>query len=196
QDCLYSLLYVPRERHEEALDRLVRPLLLEIRDHPAFESFFFVRFSEPRWQLRVRILGRGDWVNGPLRDIVERRIEEARSSLGIEAHEFQRYDREYERYGGERGMALAEKLFHLDSVAALELAHLDRAGAVRRSRREIAMLLADRVVDLAGFSTAERIDLYKYGYGWALEMKTWEQEDLDLLEQRFLKLREGLDRLM
>ena len=34
QDCLYSLLYVPRERHDETLDLLVRPLLLEIRDHP------------------------------------------------------------------------------------------------------------------------------------------------------------------
>ena len=58
------------------------------------------------------------------------------------------------------------------------------------------MLLADRIVDLAGFSVEERIAFYKYGYAWALEMKTWDQAELDTLEERFQKLRPGLERLI
>jgi thiopeptide-type bacteriocin biosynthesis protein len=195
QACLYSLLYVPRERQEDILDGLISPIAREIQDHPDLDSFFFVRFSEPRWQLRFRILGKPAWVDGPLRDLVEQRVLALEETGAIEGHEFGQYDREYERYGGELGMALAEKLFHADSLACLELVRLDRAGALKRTRRELAMALVERFLDLSRFSAAERLEFYKFGYAWALEWKAWNQDDLDALERRFQKLHEDLEGL-
>lgn len=195
QGCLYSSLYVPRERQEHILERLVCPIAAEIRNHPDLDSLFFVRFSEPRWQLRFRVLGRTGWVNGSLRDLVERRVRELEATGEIEGHEFNQYDREYDRYGGELGMSLAEKLFHLDSLACLEIVRLDHAGLLQKSRREFAMALVDRFVDLAQFSPADRLEFYKFGYAWALEMKTWGQGDVDVLEKRFQQLQPGLQKL-
>jgi len=195
QGCLYSLLYVPREGIEEVLERLVAPIVSEIQDHPDLDSVFFVRFSEPRWQLRFRVLGRSAWVNGRVRELVETRLRDLEASGEIEGHEFTKYDREYDRYGGDVGMALAEKLFHFDSLACLEIVRIDRAGLLQKTRREFAMALVDRFMDLSRFSPAERVAFYKYGYSWALELKTWEQEELGLLEKRFEKLHDGLEKL-
>ncbi len=195
QACLYTLLYVPRERQEQILERLIGPLVSEIRHHPDLDSLFFVRYSEPRWQLRFRVLGRPAWVNGPLRDLVEHRVGGFEEAGEIEAHEFHQYDREYERYGGEVGMDLAEKLFHVDSLACLDIMQIDRAGLLRKSRREFSMVLIDRFLDLARFTPAERREYYKFGYAWALEQKIWEEEDHATLEGRFQSLRPGLERL-
>ena len=195
QGCLYSILYAPRERLEEILDRLVRPVAAEIQHHPDLDSLFFVRFSEPRWQLRFRVLGQPAWVHGPLRDLVERRVRELETGGGLEGHELTRYDREYDRYGGKLGMSLAEKLFHLDSLACLEIVRLDRDGSLAKSRREYAMGLVDRFLDLARFSAEDRIEFYKFGYAWALERGTWSQDDLNALEERFQKIRGGLEKL-
>src|SRR5439155_4305798 len=105
-------------------------------------------------------------------------------------------DREYDRYGGELGMELAERLFHLDSLACLEIVRLDHARLLKKSRREFAMALVDRFLDLSEFSTADRLAFYKFGYAWALEMKTWSQDDLDILETRFQRLRDALEELI
>ena len=195
QGCLYTLLYVPRERQEDILDQLVCPVAAEIRDHPDLDSLFFVRFSEPRWQLRFRVLGRAGWVNGAVRGLVERRVRELEASGDIEGHEFTRYDREYDRYGGELGMTLAEKLFHLDSLACLEILRVDRTGLLKKSRREFAMALVDSFLELAHFSMEDRREFYKFGYAWAIEWKTWGPEDLDALEKRFQRLHAGLEKL-
>ena len=196
QGCLYSILYAPRESLEGLLDRLIRPIAAEIQGHPDFDSLFFVRFSEPRWQLRFRVLGRPAWVNGPLRDLLERRVSELGAGGDIEGHELTRYDREYDRYGGELGMRLAERLFHLDSLACLELVRLDHAGLLEKSRREVAMALVDGFLDLTGFSMEDRLEFYRFGYAWAVDQKIWGQDDLDALEARFQQIRGGLEKLV
>jgi len=195
QSCLYTVCYVPRERVESLLSTLVRPIAAEIRNHPDLDSLFFVRYSEPRWQLRFRILGRPAWVDGSLRERIERRVRALEESGDIEGHELTRYDREYDRYGGEVGMTLAERLFHLDSLACLEIVRLDQAGAIAKSRRELAMALVERLLNLTAFSTEDRLEFYRFGYAWALDQKTWGPEDLAALELRFQKLRGGLETL-
>jgi len=195
QVCLYSIFYAPRERLEGILNRMIRPIAAEIQDHPDLDSLFFVRFSEPRWQLRFRVLGRPAWIRGPLRDLVERHVSELEADGDIESHELTRYDREYDRYGGELGMSLAEKLFHLDSLACLEIVRLDQAGLLAKSRREYAMALVDRFLDLTPFSGEDRLEFYRYGFAWALEQRTWGKDDLESLEERFQKLHGSLEKL-
>lgn len=190
--CLYSLLLVPRERHDEILESFVRPVVRRVEGSPHLDSLFFVRFSEPQWQLRFRILGHRAWIEGNVRPDVEQRLRDLESRGEVEHHEFQRYDRELERYGGEIGMRLAEQLFHRDSLACLDLVRLDREGKLRKSRREVSMVLVDRFLDLTGFTPKGRRDFYRYGYDWALQLKTWGPEELEALEGRFQKLHPGM----
>jgi len=194
-ECLYALAFVPLERLEGVLLDPFAPIMRDIQHHPDLDSLFFVRFSEPRWQIRFRVLGRREWVGGALRDRLRACLTGLEESGRIETFQFARYDRELERYGGEAGMALAERLFFADSMAAIELCEADRRGVLRKSRREIALLLVDRMLDLAHLDPARRLAFYRHGYAWALEDGFWNEADLQLLEARFQQNLAGFRRL-
>jgi thiopeptide-type bacteriocin biosynthesis protein len=196
QECLYTIAYLPRERIEALLLDEFAPLALELESHPGLDSLFFVRYSDPRWQLRFRVLGEPAWVKGPLRERVAARLSGLESAGVIEGHAMGRYDRELERYGGEEGMRLAERLFFLDSMAAIRLLAAERKGLLQRNRREIALVLCDRLLDVAGFDRNQRLAFYRHGYAWALEDGTWTEDDVNMLEARFNTLLPGLDALL
>jgi len=195
QLCLFTLLYAPRERHEPILADFVTPIARDLGGAPELHSLFFARYNVPSWQVRFRILGRPDWVDGPVRERVERDLEPLRASGAVEGVEFAQYDRETERYGGEEGMALAEKLFLHDSLAALDLMAAERQGALAKTRREVSLLMTERLLDLLGFDRAERLAFYAYGYDWTREMGTWKEAELATVEQRYQELKPGLQDL-
>ena len=195
QRCLYTLLYAPRESHEEILHLLVQPVAREIRTHPALDSLFFARFDVPRWQVRFRILGRPEWVDGEVRRLVEDRLAVLRDRGLIEGCEFAEYDREYERYGGTEGMALAEQIFFHDSLACLDLIDADRRGLLGKSRREFALLVTDRFLDLLEMDRSRRLTFYQHGYRWAEESGVWREDERRTLEDRYQSLAPGLEEL-
>ena len=190
--CLYTLLQAPSEHHEEILRDLVTPVARAVRGRPELHSLFFARYSIPGWQLRFRVLGEPGWVDGPVRALVEEHLSPLRAAPWLAGVEFATYDREVERYGGEEGMALAEKLFLHDSLACLDLFDAERRGALAKSRREISLLLTDRLLDLLEFDREQRIALYAYGYRWAIEQGAWDEADLRALGERYQALRPGL----
>jgi thiopeptide-type bacteriocin biosynthesis protein len=190
--CLYTLLHAPREHHEEILRDFATPVARLVRDRPELHSLFFARYSIPEWQLRFRILGEPAWVDGTVREIVEEHLAPLRQAPWLAGVEFATYDREVERYGGAEGMALAEKLFLYDSLACLDLIDAERRGALAKSRRELSLLLTDRLLDLLEMDRESRIGLYEFGYRWAIEQGTWDEADLRVLEERYQTLRPGL----
>ena len=190
--CLFTLLHATREHHEEILRDFVTPVARRVRDRPELHSLFFARYNIPEWQLRFRILGEPGWVDGPVREIVEEHLAPLREASWLSGVEFATYDREVERYGGEEGMALAEKLFLHDSLACLDLIDAERRGALAKSRRELSMLMTDRLLDLLEMDRDSRIALYQFGYRWAIEQGTWDEADLRVLEERYQALRPGL----
>jgi thiopeptide-type bacteriocin biosynthesis protein len=192
--CLFTLLYAGRDRHEEILAELVAPVARELRGAPELDSLFFARYNVPTWQLRFRVLGRPGWIDGPVRARIEEGIAALPAGV-VEGVEFAVYDREVERYGGPEGMALAEQLFLHDTLAVLDLMAAERAGECAKSRREVSLLMADRLLDLLAFDRAQRLAFYAQGYRWTAEMGTWAEKERTLLEERFQGLREGLQDL-
>ncbi|HZI92597.1 MAG TPA: thiopeptide-type bacteriocin biosynthesis protein [Patescibacteria group bacterium] len=195
QRCLYTLIYAEREHHEEILREVVTPVAGELRDNPELESLFFARYNEPQWQLRFRVLGSAAWVTGPVRDLLSRQLSALRERGIVRAIEFAVYQREYERYGGEEGMRLAEKIFLHDTLACLDMMEAERCDQASISRREYSLALSERFLDLMQLHGEQRLAFYAYGYRWALEMKTWERAELDVLEARFRDLKPGLEEL-
>ncbi|HEV8199744.1 MAG TPA: thiopeptide-type bacteriocin biosynthesis protein [Candidatus Polarisedimenticolia bacterium] len=195
QRCLYALLHAPREHHDEILHALVRPIALEIGGNAALDSLFFARYDLPRWQVRFRILGRPEWVDGDVRRLVEGRLPALQDRGLIEGCEFAEYEREYERYGGEEGMALAEQVFLHDSLACLDLMDVEHRGHLARSRREVTLVLTERVLDLLEMDRAQRLAFYRSGYQWAIDGGTWRDEEQGALEERYRSLAPGLEEL-
>src|SRR5262249_8802586 len=121
ESCLYAAIEAPRERHDELLRALVAPLLRGLQDDPHLDTFFVVRYADPVWQLRVRVLGRPDWIRDHVRPRFDRALAPFRERGAIGGVAFGEYQREWERYGGPTGMRCAERLFTHDTVAALDL---------------------------------------------------------------------------
>jgi thiopeptide-type bacteriocin biosynthesis protein len=192
--CLFTLLYAGRERHEQILAELVTPVAHELHRAPQLDSLFFARYNVPSWQLRFRVLGESSWVHGPVRERVERQLAALPPGL-VDEVDFATYDREIERYGGPEGMALAEQLFLHDSLACLDLMAADRGGGLAKTRREVSLLMTDRLVDLLRFDREQRLAFYAYGYQWTQEMGTWKEKDRALLEERYQGLKDGLQDL-
>lgn len=193
--CLFAVLYAPRERHEGILADFVTPIARDLRGAPGLHSLFFARYNVPRWQVRFRVLGRPDWVSGPVRERVERDLRSLHAAGGIEDAELARYDRETDRYGGEEGMALAERLFLHDSLACLDFMEAERQGLCEKSRRELSLLMTERLLDLLRFDRERRLAFYAYGYQWTREMGTWSDDDVETVEARYQELKPGLQDL-
>jgi thiopeptide-type bacteriocin biosynthesis protein len=173
----------------------VTPIVRDVRDAPELDSLFFARYNVPSWQVRFRILGDPAWVSGPVRERVEREVEPLSSVSVIEGVEYSRYERELPRYGGEEGMALAEQMFFHDSLACLDLMEAERNGQLMKTRREISLLMSERLLDLLRFDRAQRLAFYTYGHRWTREMGTWNEDDLGIIDRKYEDLQAGLQEL-
>lgn len=194
--CLYALLTADRETHDDLIRELVTPVTRSIAGDPRLDSIFFVRYSDPEWQLRFRILGDPGWIDTTVRALLDARLPELAASSFVKRWEYASYDREVERYGGEEGMKLAEKIFFHDSRLSLDLLEAEREGNLGKSRRELCLLYADRLLDLLEFTKPQRLAFYAHGYRWALEMETWREEELRLLDARYTEIRDALHDLL
>lgn len=194
--CLYTLVHAEPRHHDEVVRLLVAPVAREVRFDERLDSLFFVRYDEPRWQIRFRLVGQREWVEGPVRRRIEEIVSELEGRGLAEGHDFTEYAREVDRYGGEEGMRLAEELYTRDSFACLDLLDAERNGSLETSRREFDLALADRFLDLLKFDAGQRLAFYERGYRWALETGTWRQEDLAILEERYRVLEPHLRELV
>jgi thiopeptide-type bacteriocin biosynthesis protein len=185
-------MHAPPENHERLLREFVIPVVREIRSSPELDSIFFARYSVPDWQLRFRVLGRTDWVANPVRRRVEEALLPVRAAGLVQDVEFASYAREWERYGGERGMYLAERIFLHDSLACLALIDAESRGRLAKTRREYSLLFVERFLDLMEFDRDTRIAYYAFGHSWPITDGTWNDADLRALDAKFASIEPGL----
>lgn len=196
---LYLCAHAPWKHHDRVVTEWVAPVVRAVADTPEADSFFFVRMNVPTWQVRLRLVGDRAWLDGPYRRLAEQHAAPLLDHGVVELLEATHYQRETERYGGDRGMALAEALYSADTRACLEWIALEGDGEDRRAvrnRRELALLTGELYTDLLGLAGYDRGDFYHCGYRWALQMDSWGARELGRLEERYRQLEPGLARLL
>ncbi len=193
---LFTYIPAPPETLDTLLLESIGPVVREIRDDPRLESVSFVRSGTPESLIRVLARGEAAWMAARVRPMLEERLGcFARASVVAES-DFPEYLHEVARWGGEAGIALAERMFHHDTFACLERLDLESRRAAGRSRREWSLLMTDRLLDLLCFEREERLAFYRFGHAWPVERGEWGEEDLRLLELKYRTLRPGLGALM
>lgn len=190
--CLYAVLAAPQESHDELLLELIAPIVREMRGDERLHSLFFVRYADPTWQLRFRVLGSPGWIDDVVRPRIARAIRPFSESGLIREVEYGVYAREWERYGGPLGMELAERLFLHDSVACLELLGAEAGGVLGASRREFSLTFTEHFLDLFGFDEEHRRQFYLEGHAWAFRDAVFREEDRPQLDRKYSNVREGL----
>jgi thiopeptide-type bacteriocin biosynthesis protein len=158
---LYFKLYTGPATADEVLRDVVRPIVTETMGSGAADLWFFVRYGDPDWHLRLRFHGRPARLSG---EVVPALHAAAAPLLGdgrLWRVQIDTYEREVERYGGAEGVELAERLFHLDSEAALALAGLFAEDARGDLRWRLALFGMDLLLTDLGFELDTRRSLIR-----------------------------------
>ena len=150
-DWLFYKLYVSPGTADRLLHEVVAPLATLHREMAPGEPWFFIRYSDPEPHLRVRFRG-GDETRRALHDRAVSLVRPFVRAGSVYRVSLDTYVREIERYGGDRGIELAEAWFQHDSAAALRLVeHVRTAGDESLRWKAVAMgfdrLLADFGLD-------------------------------------------------
>ena len=155
-DWLYAKLYCGTASADRVLRDELAPLGRWAIDTGAARDWFFMRYGDPRWHLRVRYRGEP----GRLHDELRPRLEEVFARLLDTGTawklQLDTYGREMERYGGEAGIELSEELFFHDSEAVLALLDLCSGDSGADLRWRFTLLGMDRLLDDFGLDLETR----------------------------------------
>ena len=151
---LYAKLYTGTTVADRILREVVKPLTEEVIKSGAAKSWFFLRYGDPEWHLRLRFNGAAERLHGDVLPALHAAIAPFLRDGRVWRLQLDTYEREIERYGGLEGTLLAEQLFHTDSESVLEIMESLESGEAglderwRLTLRGIDCLLQDFGFDL------------------------------------------------
>jgi thiopeptide-type bacteriocin biosynthesis protein len=193
---LYAKLYTGPAMLDQVLRDVVGPVVERALGTAAADRWFFVRYGDPDWHLRLRFHGWPERLHGEVLPALQAAATPLLEDGRLWRLQLDTYEREVERYGGAEGVELAERLFHVDSQAVLALTASvpeDARGDVRWRLALLGMhlLLGDLGFDEEGRQAVLRTVRAAY----AAEFRA----DTNLLRQlgdRYRKERRGLEALL
>jgi thiopeptide-type bacteriocin biosynthesis protein len=192
---LYAKLYTGHATADQVLREVVAPVVAEATASGAARRWFFIRYGDPEWHVRLRLQGEPGALAGVL-PLLHRAAAPLLDDGRMWRMQLDTYEREVERYGGPRGVELSEELFCADSEAVLAIVETlsGDEGADARWRlalRGIDRLFDDLGLDLAGrrrvIETARPSFAREFGGGVALDKQ---------LGDKYRRLRNELEALL
>ncbi len=113
----YLKLYTGTATADSLLRESIGPLARHLLGSGAADRWFFIRFADPRFHVRVRFHGDPKALAEPVEAVAADALDRG---LAYDA-QLGTYEREVERYGGPDGLDVAERIFHADSDAVIDL---------------------------------------------------------------------------
>ena len=152
---LYAKLYTGEATADAILREVVAPVVSAARLRGAVDRWFFVRYADPEWHLRLRLFGEPKRLRDEVLPLLERAVDGALDAGRVWRFQLDTYEREIERYGGSSGMLASEQLFCADSDAVLTmLDELDAGDAHARWRTTLRAM--DQLLDDLGLPLPEK----------------------------------------
>lgn len=87
----------------------------------ASDQWFFIRYSDPDWHLRLRFHGDPKRLQSTVVPLLQETVMPLMADGQVRCLQYDTYYREIDRYGGDASMLHAEKSFHIDSAAVLQM---------------------------------------------------------------------------
>lgn len=158
---LYAKLYCGPGMGDYVLRSVVEPLTRAAMASGAARQWFFLRYSDPDHHVRVRLRGEPDRLRREVLPLVTRLAVPLLESAALSRVQLDTYQREIERYGGDAGMELSERLFHHDSETVLAMLEGARQDGPESERPLYALAGIDTLLAAFGLSVAERLSFVR-----------------------------------
>lgn len=117
---LYFKIYCGIRSADKVLLNIVKPICEELEASERIDKWFFIRYNDPDFHLRVRFHTTDLSQIGEIIQTFNRHVDEHISNGTIWKVQNDTYNREMERYGSEN-IEIIENIFHLDSKAVVEM---------------------------------------------------------------------------
>lgn len=150
---LYVKLYTSVTLADAVVRKGLADLVTRIRRRDETVDWFFLRYSDPDFHLRVRVRVAEDGDRGDMWTEVDSWVRELQSAGLIDRIVWADYTPETWRYGGPDAMALAERLFSVDSELVARVAASDTDDPSVRAR--VALTCIDRIYRFGGLDTRQ-----------------------------------------
>ena len=194
---LYAQLYTGTATADQILREVIGPLVRQVVDSGLADQWFFIRYGDPDWHVRLRFHGMAERLHAEVLPALQTAVAPLLDAGRLWRFQIDTYEREVERYGGPEGMLLAERLFQIDSEAVLEILDQLEPGDIgfderwRLTLRGIDALLTD-----LGFDLETKAAVLKKTRTEFLKEFRADANLKDQLSERFRKQRQGLEALL
>ena len=153
---LYAKLYTGTGTADQVLVHVVGPLVRSSLASGAADAWFFIRYADPDWHLRLRLHGEPGRLSAEVLPRLHAAVAPLLETGQLWRVQLDTYEREVERYGGDRGTELAEQLFAADSEAVLTILESLSGDTGLDSRWRLAMAGIDLLFEDLGLTLEER----------------------------------------
>jgi len=180
-DWLYLKIYTGSTTADAVLRTYLAPAIAAAIRQGLARQWFFIRYGDPDWHVRVRFRGEPARLTGQLLPMLHDSLARATEAGLVWQVALGTYEREVERYGGAEAIELAEALFHTDSECALRMIEALEGDAGAAATWRLALRSVDRLLDDLGLSLAEKLAYAaraRDAYGREIGMDTTLQRSL------------------
>jgi lantibiotic biosynthesis protein len=152
-------LYVKLFTGTATADQVLLPVARAARSSLAAggaDQWFFIRYGDPDWHLRLRIHGSPDRLLHETLPLLHRVTAPMLETGQLWRVQLDSYEREVERYGGDTGICLAERVFHADSETVLDVVRQLPGDAGAELRWRVALRGIDLLFDDLGLTLDQK----------------------------------------
>jgi thiopeptide-type bacteriocin biosynthesis protein len=193
---LYAKLYTGNGTADRVLTDVVEPVVRVALDTSGAERWFFVRFADPHFHVRLRVNGDPGRLAAEVLPLLRQKAEPLLADGVMWRLQLDTYERELRRYGGDEGIELSEELFCHDSEAVLGIVRTLWGDEGLDARWRLTLFGIDRLLDDFGLDDMRRCE-------WARRSRDGFAREFDVLGQtkralgeRYRMERKALDELL
>jgi len=154
---LFAKLYCGTSTADRVLRDVARPVSDLAMKSGAADGWFFLRYGDPDWHLRVRFHGAPERLLGEVFPALRERAAPLIGDGSIRRFQLDTYDREVERYGGAEGVVLCERAFHADSEAVLSIVELLTGDEGLDARWRLTLIGMDMLLEDLGLDAVGKL---------------------------------------
>jgi len=147
---VYIKLYTGEKTADDLLIQVIAPIIKKLQKDRCIEKWFFIRYSDPDFHLRIRLLAKDTQNTGEIIQLFYQKLYQRNKFRLVWKIQLDTYNRELERYG-EQLIEEAESVFFVDSECVLSI--LENLNGNENYRWMIALKLIDELLSDFGLNT-------------------------------------------
>ena len=134
-------------------------MIKRLKHHQGFKKWFFIRYKDTKFHIRIRINGNYKFLSGPALHLMHDWFIKLKNRKVTTKISLNTYEREIEKYRDSKGLEIAEEIFYIDSEISLKILEFMLNNPLSNPIIMVALSFDILIKDL-GIPLKNRMELY------------------------------------